>query len=156
MSDAEEPTFDKSSWGPGPWQDEPDRWEGEHLGFPLLALRGRGGNWCGYAAVPPGHPWHGIKSLWAEGSPDIDVHGGITYSGACSGRICHVPKPGEPDNVFWLGFDCHHAGDIAPGDEAFFRSRGLPSLEGYGDRYRTLAYVQDECRRLAEQAKVAT
>ena len=106
---------DKTAWGAGPWQAEPDRkeWKDPATGLPCLAHRNEGdGNWCGYVAVAPGHPAHG------KDYDDVaaDVHGGLTYAGKCSGHICHVPAPGEPDNVYWLGFDCHHWNDLAPGE----------------------------------------
>ncbi len=146
MEASDRPTIDKSTWGDGPWQQEPDRWEGEHEGFPLLAVRQPNhGAWCGYVAVPPGHPWHGAE-------PDASVHGGVTYGAKCFGDICHVPKPGEPDDVYWVGFDCVHAFDLAPAHEADLPQRlrmDNPSV------YRTLDYVQAECRNLAEQAKAA-
>ncbi len=149
MSATEPKAIDKSAWGPGPWQNEPDRWEGEHEGFPLLAVRGKNhGAWCGYVAMPPGHPWHG-KTGCAE-YPEVSVHGGLSYGNACGGDICHVPRPGEPDNVWWLGFDCVHAFDVAPAREAM---TGWMRIEG--EVYRTLDYVQAECRGLAEQAKAA-
>lgn len=31
--------IDKSGWGPGPWQDEPDRKEWTHAGFDCLIVR---------------------------------------------------------------------------------------------------------------------
>lgn len=138
-------SIDKSGWGPGPWQDEPDRVEFEHLGFPCLMVRQKShGGWCGYVAVPPGHPWHG-----AGYDLDVEIHGGITYGEKCAGEICHVPKPGEPDDVWWLGFDCAHAWDFSPA-----RDRTWPR---FGDEvYRTAAYVRGQCARLAEQAKTAT
>src|SRR5688572_11433893 len=102
---------DKSEWGDGPWQTEPDRVEFEHAGLPCLMSRHPTlGHWCGYVAVPPGHPMHGKE----YDSVEVDVHGGLTYGSACRGHICHVPKPGEPDDVFWFGFDCGHAGDYGP------------------------------------------
>src|SRR5438067_12443361 len=116
---------EKRKWGPGPWQDEPDRVDFEHAGLPCLILRGPVGAWCGYAAVPPGHPLHGkgyseLYDYETESGIDIRVHGGLTYAGACSGDICHVPRLGEPDDVWWFGFDCSHAGDLAPESEAYF------------------------------------
>ena len=85
-----ETPIEKSAWGPGPWQDEPDRIEFEHAGLPCLMLRSTtGGNWCGYAAVPPGHPAHGKPYQ----DVDADVHGGLTYADKCRDYICHVPKP---------------------------------------------------------------
>lgn len=73
-------------------------------GFACLIRRTNIGIWCGYVAVPPGHPWHGKH----YDAVDADVHGGLTYAEPCSGEICHVPQPGESDDVWWLGFDCGH------------------------------------------------
>lgn len=134
--------MDKSKFGPGPWMDEPDRKEFTHDGYTCLIVRVPHGHLCGYVAVPSGHPWHG------KGYDDVaaDVHGGLTYASACSGSVCHVPKAGEPDDVWWLGFDHAHLGDYSPGLNL-----------GYGrpEEYRTIGYAEAECRSLAEQAKEA-
>lgn len=137
---------------PGPWQDEPDRLEWRSRGFACLVVRNIMGAWCGYVGVPPGHPWFGVKDV------DADVHGGVTFSGPCteSGHICHTPLPGEPE-VFWQGFDCNHAYDIAP--LMLEIQRGIPDLPplppGFRDHesYRGVAYAKAEVERLAEQAE---
>lgn len=130
---------DRSKWGSGPWDGEPDRVEGKHAGLPTLALRNPMGGWCGYVAVPPGHPFHGQPY---DEHYDLDVHGGLTYSDRCDGsRICHIPKPGEPDDVWWFGFDCGHSSDLLPGMRDY----------GFGGTYRTLDYVRAEIQKLAEQ-----
>jgi len=85
--------IDKQHWSDGPWKTEPDRVEFEHAGLPCLMLRNDMGAWCGYAAVPPGHPLHGHDYR----IPDVRAHRGLNYAAACSGEICHVAKPGEPD-----------------------------------------------------------
>lgn len=150
-------TIDKSTWGAGPWTEEPDRAEWKHAGLPCLALRNRHGSWCGYVAVPPGHPLHGTD----YDAVDVDVHGGLTYAAKCDGHICHVPQPGEPDDVWWLGFDCGHAGDFIPGIAASLREIGFKepydhvaavgASSFFVDAYRTLDYVRTETNRLAEQ-----
>lgn len=137
----------RPSWGPGPWEGEPNRVEFEHAGFPCILHRGGGGAWCGYAGVPPGHPCHG-KGY--EDVPDVSVHGGLTYAEPCQGHICHVPKPGEPDNVWWFGWDASHAGDLRPADRELHRKL---VLHGYHDVYRDLAYVRQETESLAEQLR---
>ncbi len=139
--------IDKSTWGDGPWQTEPDRVEWEHAGVPCLVRRNQLGIWCGYAAVPPGHPSHGHD----YNDVPVEVHGGLTYGDRCFGEICHVPKPGEPDDVFWFGFDCGHGFDFAPGMFARERRLGAPSVLWDATVYRTLDYVQTETNRLAEQ-----
>jgi hypothetical protein len=146
--------IDKSTWGPGPWQDEPDRVEWEHAGHPCLMLRNPvWGNWCGYAAVPPGHPWHGVEALDLEPSPR--VHRGLNFASACNGEVCHVPKPGAPADVWWLGFDCCHGADFSPGMEASLARNARMTSVGLGQTYRTLDYVRAHVEALAEQARAA-
>lgn len=142
---------DRKHWGPGPWEfEKSNREEFEHLGLPCIVQRGGSGAWCGYVGISPGHPLHG-KSYGGryEGeeyvpSPvsDLRVHGGITYASECAGSICHIPKPGEAEDVWWLGFDCAHYQDRTP---------GLADLGG--DIYWDLDLVKAETRRLAEQLK---
>lgn len=53
---------DKSGWGEGEWQREPDRveWVDPATGYLCLILRGGvGGNLNGYVSVPKGHPAYG-------------------------------------------------------------------------------------------------
>ena len=134
--------IDRSSWRRGPWDGEPDFVRFESHGLPCIVLRHpRSGHLCGYVAVPPGHPWHGVDfaTLWREdGCPN--VHGGVTYAERCAGSVCHVAKPGDPDDVWWLGFDANHAWDVSPRDASW----------GDGD-YRDIGYMRRECERLAEQ-----
>ncbi len=145
MSVSIKASIDKSAWGPGPWQDEPDRVEFEHLGFPCLIIRqAHSGGLCGYVAVPPGHPWHGVD--FAGCASDVehpDVHGGVTYSRKC----CHVPKPGEPDDVWWLGFDHAHCDDLSPRD-----ANDPDSRTRHFETYRDIAYVRQGVESLARQA----
>jgi hypothetical protein len=116
------------------------------------------GNWCGYAAVPPGHPWHG-KPL--DDAPDVEVHWGLTYAAACAGHVCHAPQPGEADDVWWLGFDCGHGFDVMPFTRKMHADRGrdlaamLETESACRMQYRDVAYVRAECERLAEQILAA-
>lgn len=73
----------------------------------------------------------------------LEVHGGVTYAGHCSGEICHVPRPGEK-RVWWFGFDCSHHMDLTPG----LLEYGGSTREG---TYRDVAYVKAEVARLAGQ-----
>lgn len=217
METSEHRDVDKSGWGPGPWNDEPDKrqWQDEATGLPCLIVRGPVGALCGYVGVPPDHPAYGLspsgapapeyeayhdavreqmretfkekrgaenheavrEALMALPEPpakvpdigdrveEIDVHGGLTYAAGCSGHICHVPAEGEPDNVWWFGFDCAHAGDLCPQME--MARKGFkhlmpslpPELEAamekmdMRDVYRDAAYVAAECASLAKQLK---
>lgn len=143
-----------------PWETEPDHVEFKHQGFPCIAHRGPVGAWCGYVGVPPGHRAHGQH--YREIEDVVDVHGGLTYADACQGDICHKPAPGEPDDVWWFGFDCAHGGDVSPSMVKLREERPdifpEPPLLWFGTEevYRDLAYVQAETRRLAEQLGAMT
>lgn len=163
----------RESWGPGPWQDEPDLVEWRHeSGLPCLVVRGPTGAWCGYVGVPGSHPWFGHEYGQHEGLDG--AHGGLTFSGPCGGHICHVARPGEPEHVWWFGFDCAHAFDLAPGLNVYrrrareqFSPEGIALLglsenvaklaaEVYPDSdpweaYRDLAYVRGCVDELAHQ-----
>lgn len=155
---------DRSKWEPGPWDGEPDRVDFKHAGLPCLLLRHANfGHWCAYAGVPPGHPLHGKNYSLAYDSGDndelldpkaaalldkIEVHGGITYAAACSHNVCHVPEPGEPDEVWWFGADFHHSGDHAPTRTDRHEWHWRP---GADESYKGVSYVQREAEKLAEQ-----
>lgn len=155
-------------WGQGPWVDEPDRLEFEAYGLPCLMRRNMQlGNWCGYVAVPPGHPLHGANynDARAEG---IYAHGGITYTDGCQGEICHAANAGEADDVWWFGFDAGHAGDLVPqllkyGSLAEFDPELHEKLKSLGDEvgvmmhdvYRDEAYMRAQCEQLAAQLMAA-
>lgn len=155
MQTREWTTIDKSSWGPGPWQSEPDKiqYQDEDTGLPCLIHRNSMGALCGYVGVSKDHPLFGIEEY-----PDLSCHGGITFIGFCqphsedgSTGICHVPELSEPDEVFWLGFDCAHCFDFSPA----YRSLLGPKIEILlgGGTYRTIDYVKDEIRSLANRLK---
>lgn len=161
METREYRTIDKSTWGPGPWQDEPDKrqWENQPTGLPCLIVRGPAGALCGYVGIPKGHPYYGRH----YDEVPVEAHGGLTFGDYCrvdspeDSSICHVPGPGEPDDVYWLGFDCAHAGDVSPATDALIRQRYDPQewanrmqvFAGYV--YRDVAYVTAEVDALAVQ-----
>lgn len=160
----------------GPWMNEPDKrhWVDAATGLDCLMVRNRMGAWCGYVAVTEGHPFFGVgysecvegcgNDEWCyEHSPDgrVEVHGGLTYASFCRESsegeghgICHVPFEGRPERVWWLGFDCNHAGDLAPYSAAL-AERGNPRPIA-GDEYRDVAYVEAECASLARQLAAVT
>lgn len=147
--------IDKTTWGAGPWQDEPDKvtWTDPATGLPCMIRRSPGisGALCGYVGVPEGHRLYGTSYQ----EPDVEVHGSLTYSAACDGDeekgVCHVPDPGQTGEVWWFGFDCAHFMDYAPGMEASNRERGWgPIGVSHGD-YRTIDYVRAEVESLAAQ-----
>ena len=139
-------TVVRSGWKPGPWDSEPDKvnWVDQATGLDCMMVRNHVGAWCGYVGVPKGHPHYQVDYsglLW-----EYDVHGGLTYSSECAGHICHTPEAGRPDDVWWLGFDCAHLGDLAPSTTKY-PSLGFPA----DGKYRDQAYVREEVTSLALQ-----
>ena len=154
-------TMDRSRWGSGPWDDEPDKvvWVDETTGLDAIAVRGPIGNWCGYVGVGPGHPWYEMGytecfqivpcgDFFCEHAPEslVSAHGGLTFADRCDkggdprSSICHL---GDEDR-WWFGFDTAHAWDLSP-------TIDIPVFED--SAYRTLNYVVDEVTSLAEQIK---
>lgn len=176
METKEYRTVDKSNWGRGPWRDEPDKmqWPDPATGLPCLIVRGPSGALCGYVGVPDTHPWHGkgydekvgactdectvtedYESHYSHSvGGRIDVHGGLTFANACahtddeSKHICHVPSPGEPDNVWWFGFDCAHSGDLCP---KYANDDRMSCFSSGYDSYKDVDYVRHEVTKLARQ-----
>lgn len=151
---------DKSTWGEGPWQNEPDKvvWVDDATGLDCMIVRNRLGALCGYVGVPEGHPWHGVN----YNDVSVKVHGGLTYSAPCEEdarecdhTVCHTELPGRPEHVWWLGFDCAHGFDFAPAMVARDRERGH-YYHDPSEEYRDLGYVKADVISLAEQAIRAT
>lgn len=142
---------DKSGWARGEWDNEPDKiqWTDEETGLPCLIVRNSFGALCGYVGVDKDHPFfeqHYDKC-------DVSVHGGLTFTDFCQNHehgVCHIPGPGEPDRVWWLGFDCGHAWDLIP---AWTKEKWFQGLVHSEDVYRGMPYVKAEVRQLAKQVK---
>jgi hypothetical protein len=164
---------DKSEWGAGPWQHEPDKlqWVDEATGLDCLMVRNHGGNWCGYVGVAEGHPWFGVGYAecakpcgedWCTHSPDshVEVHGGLTYAAFCQEDaepghgICHIAAPDRPERVWWFGFDCGHYRDLSPADFMYRRKYGI--TYDADAVYRDRAYVEREVMSLARQLAAVT
>ena len=132
-------TFERANWPHGEWDDEPDRaeWTDVDTKLPCLIVRNLSGALCGYVGVP-------LDSTLAykeyNALDDIDVHGGLTYSGTCSGKICHDAD----EEAYWFGFDTAHYGDYCP---------ALDSLLSGPRVYQNIQYVTNEVTNLARQLK---
>lgn len=185
-------TIDRTGWPEGPWDKEPEdkvEWEDPTTGFPCIAKRvmDKSGHWCGYVGVPPQHPLHGVhyseclahnceETLCRHDKPQnmLRVHGGVTFTGECQEdkpieeAICHRTAEDEEDDIWWIGFDCAHAGDFRPGHVALmteiYRNEPPPASHMTWDEeeqaydpiddpedYVTLQEVQEECNKLARQ-----
>lgn len=62
----------------------------------------------GYVAVPPGHPLHGMF----YNDIDIDIHGGLTYSGPTDNwQPGTLPEELVGKDYWAIGFDTAHCDD---------------------------------------------
>lgn len=81
---------------------------------------------CGYVFLDESNDLYGKDYF----DIDVDVHGGLTFSGEFEGG--------------WLiGFDCGHYEDLVPGIS-------------FVGTYRDINYVKSECENLAEQVSKYT
>ena len=96
MQTIEYRTHDKSEWGPGPWQSEPDKrqWRDEATGLPCLIVRGPSGALCGYVGVSRGHPCYGKD----YDDVTVEVHWGLTFASKCAP---------EPTREHWEKWRAH-------------------------------------------------
>jgi hypothetical protein len=105
--------------------------------------------------VNEGHPSFGRHKY----EIDAEVHGGVTFALACerdgewSSSICHLPDDGEPNKLWWVGFDCAHALDLLPSQPSWPR-RGVGfDLPRWAEAvYRDLSYVERHVGYLALEA----
>lgn len=139
MVSASERKVDKSTWGVGAWSFEPDEEEFIHAGQQCFIWRHPSiGHWCGYVAIPEGHPWH--QKPYED--IHVEVHYGLTFGDKFF--------DGSKGDTYWLGFDCAHSGDYTP----YTGSRGWSYGENEYD-YKDIEFVKMHTKRLAEQVEVA-
>lgn len=148
---------DKSTWPHGPWQSEPDKrqWTDLQTNYPCLIVRNHFGALCGYVGVTLTHPTYG-HCYKDNIITNISVHGGVTYTGPCQKSnavsneklICHIPDADEPDNIWWIGFDCAHYSDFLPNYPSNYMFLPLNH-----ETYRNIDFVTHECESLAKQLK---
>lgn len=143
---------DRTTWTSGEWDNEPDRvsWIDPETGISCIANRIRAGTWCGYVAVRPGHSWHSVHYDGIAGT-DVHAHGGLTYSGC---DLSCFPAEDALNGLWFIGFDCAHAGDLMPGTAALFTEARNVLCESsvFGETYRNLEFVKQQCTSLALQA----
>lgn len=165
-------SVDKSGWGEGPWQHEPDfvQWVDAATGLTCMVIRhARFGSFNGYVGIPPGHPLVGVES----GDLPLRAHGDMYGTADPPGwdETEYVPDATRPI-AYWVGFDCGHTFDVRPGrpdiDKAIadgldFMGEMMQAMaEGMGMglppiakpktvEYRDIAYVTDVVVNLARQ-----
>lgn len=157
MQTLEYTTVDKSTWGEGEWQNEPDKkqWLDPATNLPCLIVRSpHSGALCGYVGVSKSHPYY--KKDYDD--CDVDVHGGLTFANTCSPNpngICHKIEEGEDDEVWWLGFDSAHCYDKTPASDACVKKFEW-HYEDPDSVYRNFGYITREVQKLALQLKAIT
>lgn len=127
-----------------PWETEPDRLDWVHEPTRYKCKIKRHPDFFhlnGYVGVPYGHVWYG-QSYNDTNVPQPGVHGGVTFTG-------RMPET-KGRAVWWVGFDCGHAGDMSPGIlmklmDIDFDTTGRLYLE----EYRDIDYVRNQCNALA-------
>lgn len=133
-----------------PWETEPSHEEWIHKPTRYKCKIWRHPNLlhlCGYVGIPYGHVWYGQSYNDKGRPPQPLVHGGVTFSG-------RMPET-KGRAVWWVGFDCGHAGDMSPGILMslldYFDKHHDPTSRLYNDdEYRDIAYVRSECNLLAD------
>lgn len=147
--------------GEGEWAEEPDYVTWIYKGIRCLMKRNNMGAWCGYCQIPVGHAFDnpmkkiemfGIELQNIENYSEwpIEVHGGLTYAER------------DKDDRAWMGFDCSHSMDIAPGMEktrAFtneLMKEKYPKIAEVSDNifrgtYKTKEFVILECESMVDQ-----
>lgn len=128
-----------------PWENEPNIKEFEYKGFPCLIVRNESmGFLCGYIGISKDHPWYG------EDYKDIpvNVHGDLTFSKK-GGENDKWPNP----ELWWIGFDCGHSGDLIPYGNCFDRlfCQTFSVSTGKTDKYRNIKFVENQIKKLADQ-----
>ena len=147
--------IEKSKWGEGEWQNEPDKikFKDELTGYPCLILRTDLGHLCGYVDVSKDHPFYGGDY---NNFGNIYVHGGITFSRL--GHRFYNSEENDSKKIWWFGFDCAHCYDFLPGVKALLRqidNKVRAPNEDEIEVYRNIEYVTNEVKSLARQLKEA-
>lgn len=171
-------TTEQPQWGPGPWDNEPNRIEFEAAGLRCIMLRHmRFGHWCGYVRVGDDHPWNGmcysdriekppadlvhrpvnmdsvgVINFFIAALEGVDLEQQCTLSmliDAHGGLTWAGSGPEDGADGWWFGFDCNHCNDLSPGMEAIMSKFNFPIM---GDRvYRDAAYVRSITESVARQ-----
>lgn len=96
--------LDRSSWGSGPWDNEPDYHEVRYRGYKIVLVRSNLGFWCSYIGIP-------TKSKWSteEYYDQINTAWGVTWNETA------LPWGESEKDTFYIGFDYGHSSDYVPG-----------------------------------------
>ncbi len=161
--------------GPWNNEAEKVAWVDEATGLGCIMLRQKNGTISGYVGVGPEHPLFGFEADAVPVGVSTTVHGGVTYGKACEvnrferrahGKlrqerytVCHTTwvrtvqdyrtvqttEDEFHEDLWWLGFDTDHPGDLVP--------NGRYGEGRKGDVYRDQSFVYANCIELARKLK---
>lgn len=117
-----------------PWLNEPDYWVEEGPDRHLIAIRREAGHWVGYVGLPA----HRAKAAL----PFVKGHGPL--------RLCRADKAGGLSSFVYVEFRCDCLGDETPDGVGDLVPRDGRHPDAH-EVYRTLSYVQAQCRALADR-----
>lgn len=144
--------YDKTSWGKGPWQDEPDyvAFIDKETTYPCVAKRNMLGAFVGYVGTDERHPLY----MSEVGCPEFDF---IDAHERAPSFAAFLPDESlnfsPPKRYWWIGFDCMHDNDHCPWrDKTTKPQPTLPRTRRRGQGiYRDLPYVVEQLEFLASQ-----
>ena len=131
--------------------------EFEYKGYPCVVVFTSLGYRNGYVGVPKGNPFHGYDDETESIDLELSMHGGLTYAAE------NPFYPIENEGLWWIGFDCAHAGD---GQDLDFALQCFPDhaeelqlLRAINQRFEifnfetvcTKEYVKDNCKGIVDQ-----
>jgi hypothetical protein len=127
-----------------PWTHETD-YASESSGvFHLIAVRDDARQfWHGYVGMPDAV----LLQITKAGVSQVKCHGGAPiYAGA-------LTRAGGRSKYTYFGFRCDKPEDFSPKDFNARSSRRGPEHQAWfeGKTYRTLEYVQEQCREIVAQ-----
>jgi hypothetical protein len=142
-------------------QKEGDEKEFKYRGFICIIKRIQEmGHLCGYVGIPKSHRFYGKSYRDIEDMADIKVHGGLTFSNEF---IPDMEKETAGRDLWFIGFDCAHAGDLMPymlqgmtlnTMHLKFMTDVLEGQENFlktTETYKDMKYVSKQLRSLVRQ-----
>lgn len=144
---------------------EPDFaiWRDAATGLVCLIRRTPYGHLCGYVGVPTGHKVFGIESEHEDILRELNVHGGVTFSGKIESVnfFDDSDDDGTPvdlefmeTSIWFIGFDAAHSTDFSPGFRNIFSFSWFSNLDfpaGGEVSYKSFEFMKQQCTQLAQQ-----
>jgi len=125
-----------------------------YKGYEYIVYAYKLGHRYGYVKIPERHTLYEMDYIDIEDKFNIEVHGGLTFSGFITGFIDGLILQ---ERCWWIGFDCNHLGDLKDfgimSNEYKETYQHIPQFYG---TIKTKEYVENECKKLIDQIKNLT